>query len=49
VITFRARHHKAITIKVSARASTATIAGLTAAIAWTIEVQAVNKSGRGLP
>lgn len=49
VITVRAKHHKTLTIRVSARARTATIRRLTANIGWTFEVQAVNKVGRGLP
>jgi hypothetical protein len=48
VITLTAAHHKAVTVKVSARVGTATIKGL-AAVTWTVEVQAVNKFGRGLP
>jgi hypothetical protein len=49
VITVRAKGHKTLTVKVSARARKATITRLTAGIGWTFEVQAVNKYGRGLP
>jgi|HubBroStandDraft_5_1064220.scaffolds.fasta_scaffold03205_3 hypothetical protein len=49
VITVRAKGHKTLTVKVSARSRKATIERLTANIGWTFEVQAVNKYGRGLP
>jgi hypothetical protein len=49
VIIVRAKHHATRTIKVSAASRKTTITGLTAGVSWTFEVQAVNKSGRGLP
>ena len=48
VITVRAKHHKTITIKVSARTRKVTVGRLTAGTAWSFEVQAVNRYGRGL-
>jgi hypothetical protein len=48
VITLTAAHHKTVTVKVSARVGKVTIKRL-AAVSWTVEVQAVNKLGRGLP
>jgi hypothetical protein len=48
VITLTAAHHKTVTVKVSARVGKVTIKRL-ATVSWTVEVQAVNKLGRGLP
>jgi Fibronectin type III domain/IPT/TIG domain len=48
VLTFRAAHHKTVTVRVSAKARKATARGL-AAVSYSVEVQAVNKVGRGLP
>jgi Pro-kumamolisin, activation domain/Fibronectin type III domain/IPT/TIG domain len=48
VLIFRAAHHKTVTVKVSAKARKATVKNL-AAVGYTVEVQAVNKVGRGLP
>jgi hypothetical protein len=48
VITLTAKHHKTVTVKVSARVGKVTVKAL-AAVTWTVEVQAVNKLGRGLP
>jgi Pro-kumamolisin, activation domain/IPT/TIG domain/Fibronectin type III domain len=48
VITFRAAHHKTITVRVKASARKAVVRKL-AAVRWSVEVQAVNKYGRGLP
>jgi hypothetical protein len=48
VITLTAAHHKTVTVKVSAGVSKVTIKRL-APVTWTVEVQAVNKLGRGLP
>jgi Pro-kumamolisin, activation domain/IPT/TIG domain/Fibronectin type III domain len=48
VITLRAAHHKTVTVKVSARVGKVTIKRL-ATVTWSVEVQAVNKYGRGLP
>jgi Pro-kumamolisin, activation domain/Fibronectin type III domain/IPT/TIG domain len=48
VITLRAAHHKTVTVKVSARVGKVTIKSL-ATVTYSVEVQAVNKLGRGLP
>lgn len=48
VITLTAAHHKTVTVKVSAKTGKVTIKSL-ATVTWTVEVQAVNKLGRGLP
>ena len=48
VITFSAAHHKTVTVKVKASARKAVVKNL-AAVTWSVEVQAVNKYGRGLP
>ena len=48
VITLTAAHHKTVTVKVSARVGKVTIKRL-ATVRWHVEVQAVNKLGRGLP
>jgi hypothetical protein len=47
VITFTAAHHKTVTVKVKASARKAVVKNL-AAVTWSVEVQAVNKYGRGL-
>jgi hypothetical protein len=48
VITLRAAHHKTVTVWVKASARKAVVRNL-AAVTWSVEVQAVNKLGRGLP
>jgi Pro-kumamolisin, activation domain/Fibronectin type III domain/IPT/TIG domain len=48
VITLTAAHHKTVTVKVSARVGKVTIKRLSI-VTYSVEVQAVNKYGRGLP